>query len=61
MNPEVASAAQGGTVGMVILVIQLALYLFFAYCQFVLAKKMAIANAWMSFIPVLNLYILAKM
>ncbi len=58
MNPDFSSAAGMGS-GM--LLIQLAFYLFFAYCMFVLAKKMNVANAWMAFIPLLNLYLFVTM
>jgi len=62
MNPELASsAANGGSIGLIGLIINLVIYLFYGYCVFLLAKKMNVANAWMSFIPLLNLYLLVKM
>lgn len=63
MNPDVAASVptNTGAPGIVMLVIQLAIYLFFAYCMFKLAKKMGFANAWMAFIPILNAYLLVKM
>lgn len=62
MNPELASNYSSlGGMGTSALVIQLVIYLFFAYCVFTLAKKMGTANAWMAFIPLLNIYLFIKM
>jgi hypothetical protein len=52
-----AAASMGSTA----LIVQLVLYVFFAYCLFALAKKMNVANAWFAFIPLLNIYLMVTM
>jgi hypothetical protein len=61
MNPDAINYSSAAGMGSGIMLVQLALYLFFAYCLFVLAKKMNVANAWMAFIPLLDAYLAVKM
>jgi hypothetical protein len=42
------------------MVFNLAIFLFFAYCQYSLAKKMNIQYSWMAWIPVLSVFNLTK-
>jgi Family of unknown function (DUF5684) len=61
MNTDIAVNPAAANMGMAGIVIQLVIYLFYAYCVFALAKKMGAANAWMAFIPLLNIYLFMKM
>ena len=36
--------------------IPLVLFVFYAYCQYLLSKKLNVENSWMAFIPLLNIY-----
>jgi hypothetical protein len=58
MNPDFALNPQMGTTGMIVYV---AVMLFMAYCMYVLAKKMNTPNAWMAFVPLLNVYLAVQM
>ncbi|MEJ2183893.1 MAG: DUF5684 domain-containing protein [Nitrospirota bacterium] len=42
--------------GMVTLLIAAAFYLYFSFCQFVIARKLGVPLAWFSFIPILNFW-----
>lgn len=49
-------------VGMLFLLFGVTLYLYFAYAQFKLAKRLGChSNAWWSFIPILNSLLLCEM
>ncbi len=48
---------QGGGIGAITWLIILAIYLYFAYCQFKIAQKVGQnSTAWWAFIPVLNIF-----
>jgi hypothetical protein len=52
----------GGGFGAVTWLIILAVYLYFAYAQFKIAQKTGHSgNAWWSFIPILNIFLLVQM
>jgi hypothetical protein len=68
MNPSFASDDFGRTAGLAVLVFAvlfflfvLAAYLFFSYCLFRIAKKANIEDAWMSWVPILNLIVMIKL
>jgi len=61
MDPQTLDYSALAGTGSTMMIVQLALMLFMAYCMFVLAKKMNVPNAWMAFIPLLNVYLAVKM
>lgn len=41
-------------------ILQLAFYLFYSYCQYMLSKKLNVQYSWMAWIPVLSFFNLVK-
>ena len=41
-------------------VIYAAVYVFLAYCLMVIAGKLSVANGWLAFIPIANVYLMCK-
>jgi hypothetical protein len=57
-----AAMAAGMIAGMMfMMVLYLAIYLFFALCLMLIAKKMNIANSWLAWIPIANIYLMTQM
>ena len=54
-SPAGAKALAGGLL-MVIIAISLAFYVYYALSMYLIAKKLNVAEAWMSWVPLLNLW-----
>ncbi len=53
--------ADGGALGPIFWLVFLGVYFYFAFAQFKIAQKVGLQNqAWWSFIPILNLFLLVK-
>lgn len=57
---DMAIQSMSGAMAVVPLVIFALAYLFFAFCQYTLSKKMGIENSWFAFVPVLNVFNFAQ-
>jgi hypothetical protein len=55
-SDDAASAAAGAGISIVQIIIQLAFYLFVAFCTQTFLKKLDYANAWLAWIPIANTY-----
>ncbi len=61
MSPDMtAQMLLNSWFGMGYIMFNLAIYVFFAYCQYTLSKKLNIQYSWMAFVPVLNIFNLVK-
>ncbi len=54
--PEKKMRALAGSLLMVVAVVLLVFYVYYSFCMFRIAKKLEVAEAWMSWVPVLNLW-----
>jgi hypothetical protein len=54
------SASTISVIVILVLVLLVVLYLYFALCLFLIARRLAISNAWIAFAPVVNLLILIR-
>ena len=43
-----------GSIGISSFILPFIFFIFYAYCQYILSKKMEIENSWFAFIPILN-------
>ena len=64
MSPEAMNA--GGAAMMMALmagytVFMVIFYVFFSLCLMLIAKKMGVANAWLAWIPIANIYLMTQM
>lgn len=48
------------TFGGMYIIFQIALYIFYSYCQYTLSKKLEVQYSWMAWIPVLSIFNLVK-
>lgn len=56
-----ALSAGLGAFGAMFSIFSLALYLFYSFCLYLLAKKLGEQYAWMAFVPVLNIVLMLRM
>lgn len=62
MGPRESSYQKSGSgAGVIFLVLQLAFYIFFSYCLFLLATKLGEEYAWLAFVPLLSTILLFRM
>ncbi len=54
--PAAGMAALAGGFLLIALVIGLAFYIYYSLCMYLIAKKLNVAEAWMSWVPILNLW-----
>ncbi len=52
-NPSITDILLGG-IGISSFLLPLIFFIFYAYCQYILSKKMEIENSWFAFIPILK-------
>ena len=54
------SSEKGGALGTLIFLMPFIFYIFFAYCIYVIAKKLGTENAWLAFVPVFNFILILR-
>jgi hypothetical protein len=60
-NSQAMGMAMLGAFMIVFVLIGLVFYAYNAICQMITAKKLKVENAWLAWIPIGNMYLLAKM
>ncbi|MFQ5453716.1 MAG: DUF5684 domain-containing protein [Candidatus Zixiibacteriota bacterium] len=59
---EMTTSTQAGPIGMIVWLVMIAIYLYFAFMQYKIAQNCSCKdNAWWSFIPIMNTVLLVKM
>lgn len=54
------SSEKGGALGTLIFLMPFLFYIFFAYCIYVIAKKLGAESAWLAFVPVFNFVLILR-
>lgn len=59
-HPDVGVGVAGGLFGGVMLIVWLAIYVYYALAFMTIANKTGTENAWMAWVPILNLWLMVQ-
>ncbi len=59
-HPDVGVGVAGGLFGGFMLLVWLAIYVYYAVAFMTIAKKTGTENAWMAWVPILNLWLMVQ-